>query len=190
MGHANLRQFLDTHREELIARCQTKVAERSAPLASGDEHGRHGVALFLEQLIRELDDGPSQTPQIATGAGKRGRDMLAQGFTVTDVVHDYGDVCQSVTELALELKAPISTEDFRTLNRCLDDAIAGAVSAYADQDNVERAGEHQALRTLINIAINSFEVLQTGTVGVGGRTGDLVHRSLLDIRAQLERPSP
>jgi hypothetical protein len=32
--------------------------------------------------------------------------------------------------LALETNAPISTDDFRTLNRCLDDAIASAVTMY------------------------------------------------------------
>ena len=32
----------------------------------------------------------------------------------------------------------IDTEDFRTLNRCLDHAIAGAVAEYANQ---ERAAE-------------------------------------------------
>jgi hypothetical protein len=32
-------------------------------------------------------------------------------------VHEYGDVCQSITDLAVELGAPISTDDFRTLNR-------------------------------------------------------------------------
>jgi hypothetical protein len=30
------------------------------------------------------------------------------------------------------LTSPISTEDFRTLNRCLDDAIAGAVTESTD----------------------------------------------------------
>jgi hypothetical protein len=33
-------------------------------------------------------------------------------------------VCQAITYLALEQRAPISTEDFRLLNGCLDDAIA------------------------------------------------------------------
>jgi K+-sensing histidine kinase KdpD len=39
-------------------------------------------------------------------------------------------VCQSITDLALQLEAPISVEEFRTLNRCLDDAIASAVTQY------------------------------------------------------------
>ena len=42
-----------------------------------------------------------------------GHDLLHQGFSVSQVVHDYGDVCQSITELAMELAAPISAEDFR-----------------------------------------------------------------------------
>ena len=56
-----------------------------------------------------------------------------QGFTVSQVVHDYGDVCQSITDLALQLNAPINVEDFRTLNRCLDDAIASAVTEHTDE---------------------------------------------------------
>jgi hypothetical protein len=191
MADVALHEFIDTYREELIARCHAKVGLRSPPPASTGEQARHGVPVFLEQLIHELEAGPSQTLHIATAAADRGRDMLAQGFTAADVVHDYGDICQSVTELAVELDAPISTEDFRTLNRCLDDAIASAVTAYGQQADVDQAGGHVALRILINIAINGFEVLQTGTVGIGGRTADLVHRSLHDIRAQLGgRPAP
>ncbi len=34
-----------------------------------------------------------------------------------------------------EMNAPISTDDFRTLNRCLDDAIAGAVTEYGRERN-------------------------------------------------------
>ena len=69
-------------------------------------------------------------PEIADSALQHGHDLLTQGFTVSQVVHDYGDVCQSITELAGEMNVPISTDDFRTLNRCLDDAIAGAVTGY------------------------------------------------------------
>lgn len=88
-------------------------------------------------------------------------------MTVSQVVHAYGDVCQAITELALEVDAPISTDDFRVLNRCLDDAIAGAVTEYGRGRNqstvdgeAERAGflAHE-LRNLLNTAILAFEVL-------------------------------
>jgi len=31
-------------------------------------------------------------------------------------VRDYGDICQVVTQLAIELDAPIDTEEFKTLS--------------------------------------------------------------------------
>jgi hypothetical protein len=45
------------------------------------------------------------------------QDLRRQGFTVSQVVHDYGDVCQSITEIAVEQNAHIGTDDFRMLPR-------------------------------------------------------------------------
>ncbi len=97
------------------------------------------------------------------------------------------------------MNAPISTEDFRTLNRCLDDAIAGAVTEYGRERHQstldgetargsERLGffAHE-LRNLINTAIVAFEVLKTGNVGVAGSTGTVLHRSLMGVRALIGR---
>jgi len=187
MANVTLYDFIDVNRDELIGRCRAKVAKRSSPLATEAEID-HGVPLFLNQLLEELRHGPSKTHEISKAAARHGHDLLLQGFTVGQVVHDYGDVCQSVTDLAVELGAPIAAEDFRTLNRCLDDAIAGAVTDYARQQDVTRDGASHELQNLINAAITAFEVLQTGTVGVSGRTGELVHRSLLSVRALLDRP--
>ena len=41
----------------------------------------------------------------------------------------------------------------------------------------------------INAAITAFEVIQTGTVGVGGTTGALISRSLAGMRALVDRPA-
>jgi signal transduction histidine kinase len=136
-------------------------------------------------------------PEISRSAIQHGHDLLLQGFSVSQVVHDYGDVCQAITELAVELDAPISTDDFRTLNRCLDDAIADAVTEYGRERNhsgiesargSERLGffAHE-LRNLTNTAIMAFEVLKTGDVGVGGSTGAVLHRSLMASRALISR---
>jgi hypothetical protein len=188
MANISLYEFIDANRDELIGRCRAKVAKRSSPPPTEAEID-HGVPLFLNQLVEELRHGPSDTAEISKSAEKHGHDLLLKGFTVGQVVHDYGDICQSVTDLAVELKAPISTDDFRTMNRCLDNAIAGAVSEYAHEQDVTRDGASDELRYLTNTAIAAFEVLQTGSVGVSGRTGGLVHRSLLGIRAALgDRP--
>ena len=143
--------------------------------------------------------GLISSPEIGRSAVKHGHHLLLQGFTLSQVVHDYGDVCQSITELAVEKSAPISPNDFGTLNRCLDDAIAGAVTEYGrgqnqftlDRESVrgnERLGflAHE-LRNLINTAVIAFEVLKTGDVGVAGSTGGVLHRSLIGLRALIDR---
>ena len=94
----------------------------------------------------------------------------------------------------MEQDAPIETEDFRTLNRCLDEAIAGAVTTY-DRENhqawsvqaTERSNERVAflvheLRNLVNTSIVAFEMLRTGTVGITGNTGAVLNRSLSGLR--------
>ena len=184
-----LYDFIETNRNELIRRCKAKVLERSGPAAVEAETD-HGVPLFLEQLCEELRHGPSKTHDIRESAMAHGHDLLLQEFTISEVVHNYGDICQSVTDLAVELVAPISTADFRTMNRCLDDAIAGAVTQFAREEDATREGESHKLGNLANAAITAFEVLRTGKVGVGGSTGEVVQRNLMALRAALiERSS-
>ena len=184
-----MQNFLATHRDEIIARTRAKVAGRDAPRATTIEIDE-GIPLFLDQLIATLrSPSPSDDAEISRVATQHGSNLLRRGVTVGQVVHDYGDVCQSVTDLAVATKAPISSEDFRTLNRCLDDAIAGAVSEYAHEQDVSRHGASQQLQRLTDTAITAFEVLRAGRVGVGGSTGTVVLHSLLAIRAALvDRP--
>jgi hypothetical protein len=120
--------------------------------------------LFLDQLVEALRSGGANNLAIDMSAGQHGHDLLLKGFTVSQVVHDYGDVCQTITELAVETNAPMSTTDFHTLNRCLDNAIAGAVTMYmreSQQSRFEEAAERSdervgflvhELRNLVNTA--------------------------------------
>ena len=194
-----LHEFITLNHDEIVLRCRAKVATRSVPPPTEAEID-HGVPLFLDQLVTTLRGGRDRlNPEISRSAVLHGHDLLRQGFTVSQVVHDYGDICQSVTELALEQDAPISTDDFRTLNRCLDDAIAGAVTEFgrgrnpstldgADAREHERLGflAHE-LRNLLNTSILAFDVLQTGDVGVAGSTGKVLRRSLLGARDLIGR---
>src|SRR5688572_3134419 len=194
-----LQEFIEIHRDEIIKRCRAKVATRSVPPPTEAEIN-HGVPLFLDQLVAALRSGGAKLNlEIAESAVLHGHDLLLQGFTVSQVVHDYGDVCQSITDLALEMSAPISTDDFRTLNRCLDDAIAGAVTEFGRGRNqstldgeAARGGERlgflaHELRNLMNTAILAFEVLKKGDVGVAGSTGRVLHRSLTGARDLIGR---
>jgi signal transduction histidine kinase len=185
-------EFIATHREEIIRRCRAKVAARSIPPPTTEEID-HGVPVFLDQLREQLRLGLTESPEISRSAIRHGHDLLLRGFTVSQVVHDYGDVCQTITEMAVELNIPISTEDFGTLNRCLDDAIAGAVTEYGrgrEEVSVDREATRGSerlgffvheLRNLINTATLAFDVLKTGNVGVAGSTGTVLHRSLLGL---------
>ncbi len=186
MAKVLLAEFIDTNRAEIIRRCEVKVNERSGP-APSSRHLTEGVPRFLDQLVHELGDGPSKNHEISTSASKHGKELLAEGFTIGQVVHDYGDICQSVTELAVILAEPIDADDFRTLNRCLDDAIAGAVTEYSRGEDLSSDGEKQKLRVLLNTAIRAFEALRTGNVGFAGTTSTVVHRTLLKMRAEMDR---
>jgi signal transduction histidine kinase len=193
-----LYEFITLNRDEIIRRCRAKVATRSLPPPTAAEID-HGVPLFLDQLVDALRLGLSSSPEISQTALLHGHDLLLQGFTMSQVVHDYGDVCQSISELALETQAPISTEDFRRLNGCLDSAIAGAVTQYGRDHNQstldgetvrdnERLGffTHE-LKNLLHTAIMAFEIIKSGNVGVGGNTATVVDRSLLGARDLIAR---
>src|SRR5712691_1760654 len=99
---------------------RAKVALRQSPKATEDELV-NGVPLFLTQLAETLKQEGTHAPfsltAISTSAEAHGTELLRRGFTIGQVVHDYGDVCQAVTELALEEDFPITTAEFHTLNR-------------------------------------------------------------------------
>jgi len=193
-----LHEFITLNRDAIIRRCRAKVAARSIPPPTETEID-HGVPLFLDQLVNALRSGDTGSVAIDKSASQHGHDLLLQGFTVSQVVHDYGDVCQTITELAMETNAPFSTADFRMLNRCLDDAIAGAVTTYSHEsqqsrlDDAAHLGDERIgflvheLRNLVNTAIISFEVVKTGNVGVTGSTGAVLHRSLTGLRDLISR---
>jgi signal transduction histidine kinase len=191
-------EFIVANRDEIIRRCRAKVAGRSIPPPTEAEID-YGVPVFLDQLLDALNGLTSNSVEINRTALRHGHDLLLRGFTVSQVVHDYGDVCQAITELAMESDSPIAADDFRTLNRCLDDAIASAVTEYGRARNsatveTEHARDNERLgffvhelRNLTNTSMMAFQVLRTGNVGVEGSTGTVLHRSLLKTAALIDR---
>ena len=142
-----LHDFLTANRADLVKRCQAKVARRPAPYPTWNEL-KFGIPSFLAQLIEMLhldqnsnvfdvahESAPKRdlSKEIAATAKKHARELRQKGLTVDQVVHDYGDLCQAVTELAFEKKAQIAISEFHTLNRLLDNAIAAAVTEYCSE---------------------------------------------------------
>ena len=211
-----LSDFLEANRAELIERCRAKVSTRTAPRPTPEEMD-YGIPLFLSQLIDTLKSEKfvassatggaralrlvhsSLSSDRTTGAEHHGRELLHHGFTVSQVVHDYGDLCQAVTELAAETETEISAANFHTFNRCLDQAIADAVTAYAghrdeiaarrdDRDANERLGmfAHE-LRNALNTAMLSFAAIKGGKVAINGATAAVLDRSLIELRDLVDR---
>jgi signal transduction histidine kinase len=201
-----LREFILANRDVIIERARERVRKRM-PAASSETRLEHGIPIFLTQLADALaqltpasklhlahPEGGSQE-RIDSSAALHGQELLRNGFTVGQVVHGYGDVCQIVTELAVEKNAAISAADFHVFNRCLDDAIAGAVTAYGQQrendlssESTERKGvlAHE-LRNLLHAATLSFDVIKRGAVGLRGSTGAVHARSLAGLSTLVER---
>ena len=201
-----LHEFLASNREELIARCREKAVKRF-DFAEVPAAFDQGIPLFLDQLgdaLREEASSPTQgavEPQkapaqtvIGRAAALHGAELLRQGYSVDQVVHDYGDVCQAVTEMAIERATPVATNEFRILNRSLDNAIADAVTAYgkgrqsAFDESAEGLNERlnsfsDQQMQLLDTAIESFTALQTGKLGLNGATAAVHLHSLHALRA-------
>jgi signal transduction histidine kinase len=193
-----LYEFITTHREDIVARTRDRVRGRPWPSVS-DREIEHGVPLFLTQLSEtlrlEATVDPFPKDAIGSSATRHGAELLAAGFNVAQVVHDYGDICQAITEIAVEQHSPITVEEFRTLNRCLDTAIAQAVAEHArltarrrSEEEIERLGQaaHE-LRDLLNGALLAFHALKRGTVAVNGNTSAVLGRSLTSLRDVVDR---
>jgi hypothetical protein len=202
-----LHDFLTSHRQELIGRCRAKASGRDSPPGSSPE--LHGVPLFLEQLVTALRDEESNLEQGAgvlaessRTAALHGKDLLEQGYTVDQVVHGYGDICQAVTELAQEKNAAITVNEFHTFNRLLDNAIADAVASYGKhldasisnrgaRDLHDRMGTlADQQRLLLDTALKALDALKIGNIGLMGATGTLLEDSLLRLRDLIDKSLP
>jgi signal transduction histidine kinase len=210
-----LHEFLSNNRTKLIERCRLKAAQRAAPEAINQELA-HGIPKFIDQIIKTLQaeqtsdpiqsriisgpagGGRSVTSEIGSTARLHAHELLQHGYTVDRVVHDYGDLCQSITDLALEDTVSIHVDEFRTLNRCLDNAIADSVTEYAsERDQLvadkatdtfdERIGvfAHE-LRNLIVTATHALRAIRTGQVGLSGPTAAVLDRSLVSLHALVD----
>jgi signal transduction histidine kinase len=190
--------FVLANRAEILSRVRARVLARGTPSPTVEQLDE-GLPLFLDQLATALRTQGKPTlahhETITKSANVHGSNLWSHGFTVRQVVHDYGDICQVITDLAVEQKASINTEEYRTLNLCLDDAIAGAVDEYAKRregairdEGAERLGVlvHE-LRNLLSTATLAYESVKKGVVGVEGSTGLILGRSLIGLRNLVDR---
>ena len=185
-----LREFIESRRSELITRWTQKVARRSAA-GPRPTHAEGGIPFFLDQLVRALREDPCAT-------AFDGRDFLRRGFAAAQVVQDCGNLGAAITELAFECNAIIELNEFRMLDRCIDNAIAAAVAEHSFRDNSVVA-DHGALRLEERLETLSIELrsrihattlaltaIRLGHVSPNGATGAALSRSLIRLSSLID----
>jgi signal transduction histidine kinase len=230
-----LREFLKTNEKAILASVEEKysalagVRTVTAAPSSGlpiffkqllhvlEQAPTEGLHVEVDQdgMVRAANDGDEPAIAAAAGrpydvavarsAGDYGKELQQQGYTLSHVVHAYGAICQSITEMAIEKSAAITNEEFRVLNRCLDTAIAGAVTEFHAEraiDVTNRETQHlgflaHELRNALAIVNTSLRLIKSGTVGFGGSIGqvldralkrqqELIDRSLAEVRLRID----
>jgi signal transduction histidine kinase len=210
-----MHEFLLNNRKALIERCSRDVARRSGR-AMSKEQLLNGVPLFLDQLIETLKIEQTSDPltrgenhglltsevppdDVDPAAAKHGRELLLLGFSIDQVVHSYGDLCQAITDLAYDREAPFEIDEFRTLNRCLDNAIASAVVEYTTQRDSTSAHNSalemtekieylaQDLRDRLGTTMLAFAAAKASNLSLKGATGSVLEHGLFELRDLIDR---
>lgn len=220
-----LYEFLLKHQDEVLALTAQKTLDLAGVMPNSDQLKRGLPIFYhqLVDILKseELDptgvlkdkhlqakaasesDEPAVTAASAhpnevaltESAGAHGTELMRLGYTLSHVVHAYGAMCQAITELATVKKASITSPEFQHLNRCLDSAIAGAVTEFQAHQNsevenqeVKRLGflAHE-LRNALSAVNLSLQLIKHGTVGFAGSTGKVLDTSLKRIETIIDR---
>jgi hypothetical protein len=196
-------KFLVVNRERILALVKERTADISEDKPTTEESER-GLPEFYDHLVYEMKRESKGLPKSSEKSSERkhgqrsttmhGKELSRLGYTVSQVVHGYGVLCQAITEVAEAMKAPISASEFSVLNLSLDIAIADAVTGFSkharieDVDSAKRMGflVHE-LRNALAAAIIAHSMVKKGIVGVGGSTNALLERNLNRARDIVDR---
>ena len=191
-----LDKFLVVHKAQVISLCWEKTKSLAGGRAES-ELLKAGLPLFYDQLIVVLTQKLVEADHrdILASAANHGKELLRLGFSLSHVVHAYGAMCQSITELATLKSAQITADEFNILNGCLDIAIASAVSEFQFQSNEAndvRELKHlgflaHELRNALSSATMAHEMIKAGLVGTGGSTANVLEANLHRMKTLIDR---
>jgi hypothetical protein len=192
-----LTQFVAAHREQILRRARQRIGARAAPASRVDR--AHVLPMFLDQLNLALHRSAAHEAvdrdAIQASGGRHGHELFRTGLTAAEIVHDYSDVCEVIAELAAEQKVTLLAEEFSTLARCLDDAIASAVTEYTRElerattaRGTERLGVlADEMRDQLGPAMLAFAAIKKGVAAPGGSTAAVIERNLGALMKLIER---
>ncbi len=200
-----LKKGLPIFYEQLKAVLKLEAASSRATLTPPGQAAMAEAACDNDEPgIAEASGRPGEA-ELAVAAGIHGTELLRLGYTLSHVVHAYGSMCQAITELASKKKISVTPDEFHDLSRCLDIAIAGAVTTYQSIRNTEISNReveslgvlaHELRNALATVKL-SIELIKNGTVGFKGSTGqvldqglnrmeELIDRSLTEVRLRVD----
>ena len=191
-----LHEFLQQYKKEIIQSCKDKVVADTAskpttallqqglPIfydeligvlqrTAATSHATYSSAAYVENRIKEGD------------AAAHGKESLRLGYSISQVVHSYGAVCQAIMEYVQTKSYAITAREFQDLNFSLDCAIAEAVSEFEkvqtesiSKSEVERLGflMHE-IRNSLSAASAAHDMIRKGSVGGAGVTSEVLSRS-------------
>ena len=194
-----LAAFLTKNQSEILALTREKIAavSESRPTSEALEEG---LLKFYEYLIAMLKRAPHASqkapievlPKITS---QRGEELSRLGYTVSQVVHSYGAICQSITEMAQRKRVTIASREFNALNYSLDVAIAEAVTKFEEmrheassRSETQRLGflAHELRNALTNVSVAHY-LIKRGVVGNAGMTNALLEQSLARMQDLIDR---
>ena len=197
-----LTQFIATHRDGIAQRARCLVQERPAPAPSEEE--LEGLPIFIdqlsEQLLRREGMAAEAGPDIGPTASRRGEQLQHLGVSLSQIVHDYGAVCQAVMDVADGEGATIALDEYKTLNKCLDEAISEAITRHGavhgeerertrDREEAEHMGVlvHELRNTLSAVALAYRSLKRANVSPSGSRTGAVIDRNLQRLSDLIDR---
>ncbi len=199
-----LYEFLIAERESILALCAKKNLRLADSRISSEEMEK-GLPIFYNELIEVLRTDANESREISSklnadvhivSAIRRGKESLKLGYSISQVVHGYGALCQAITQY-LEEKSSIlpSAREFNRLNLCLDIAIAEAVTEFdrvqrenVEREEVQRLGvlAHELRNALFHATI-AYQMIKTGKVGASGNTAQILEDAHLRMKNIIDR---
>jgi signal transduction histidine kinase len=127
----------------------------------------------------------------------RGAALHDRQCSPSQIVFDYGAVCDAITMVAVHHQADVSAQEYRTLNLLVDRAVASALDGYADGRSRADAARDRAqaeelgvfkheLRNALYASLMAFNAIMRGPMSLHGHTGRVLERGLLRMQKLVE----
>jgi K+-sensing histidine kinase KdpD len=189
-----LHEFMNEHRDEILAACQLELRELHAQKTDGLDDQ---IAQFYDEMLHAvqrdqgLRESYSPLPAESATAARIGEDRQRAGIPVTQVPVVFAAISQAVGKTGEKYELTLKAEEYKLLNRCLDTGVATSIEKFWNRENdsknqmlTESFGfiAHE-LRNALGNAHMAFRLLRTGGLDINGKTAEILARNLLRMEA-------